>query len=181
MPPRLFRILLLSVVLGCNQTEPRSELELQSHYAYSVAPLDGTSVLFTGEYAIWRSYRHAVSTPAESGEFHLLLLQPHEMGVLGFSAPQVGIVAQGPRFSPVSVSDTIHLTPSLIDTVSMTIGTGGGTWIGDSGRLIVRQIIDTFLIADFDLWFGIQSNPPMGPLHLTGNVIASGTGNDTIP
>jgi hypothetical protein len=181
MPPRLCRALLLGVLLGCNQTEPTPEFELQSHYAYSVAPLDGSSVLFTGEYAIWRSYRRSVSTPSESGEFHLLLQQPNEMGVLGFSVPQLGIVAKGPQFSPVSVSDTIHLTSSEVDTVSMTIRTGGGTWIGDSGRLIVRQIIDTFLIADFDLWFGIQSNPPSGSLHLTGNVIASGTGNDTIP
>jgi hypothetical protein len=63
----------------------------------------------------------------------------------------------------------------------MLIETGGGTWIGDSGRLIVRHVIDTFLIEDFDLWFGHDGNPPGGPLHLSGSMIANGTGNDTIP
>lgn len=63
----------------------------------------------------------------------------------------------------MNATDTIPLTASVVDTVSMTIGTGGGTWIGDSGRLIVRQMVDTFLIADFDLWFGIQSNLPRDP------------------
>jgi hypothetical protein len=174
------RLLGLALLLGCDQTGPR-ESDLQSHYAYSVAPLNGSSLLFTGDYAVWRSYRRAVGTPLESGEFHLLLLLPNEPGVLGFSAPHLGIVAQGPRFSPARADDTIPLTASLIDTVGMTINTGGGTWIGDSGRLIVRQLVDTFLVADFDLWFGIQSNPPSGSLHVTGSVTAGGTGNDTVP
>lgn len=179
MPGFLPRALLCIVLLGCGGTEPGPEL--QSHFAYTVAPLEGTSLLFTGEQALWRSYRRNVGTPVESGEFHVILGRADEPGVLGFSSPQLGIVAQGPRFSPVGESDTIGLTSSSGDTVSMLIGTGGGTWVGDSGRLIVRQVIDTFLIADFDLWFGHQGNPPGGPLHLTGSMIANGTGNDTIP
>lgn len=171
--------LCLALLPGCGQTDPQAEL--QSRYAYSVAPLDSSLVFFTGDHAIWRSYRRNVGRSIESGEFHVILGHPNEPGVLGFSSPQVGIIAQGPRYSPVRESDTIPLTTSPTDTVSMTIGTGGGTWIGDSGRLIVRQIIDTFLIADFDLWFGIQSNPPLGTLHLSGSLIANGTGNDTIP
>ncbi len=106
--------------------------------------------------------------------------QPHEVGAVSFASPSVGILANGPRFAPVVAPDTFLFGASPADTFSLSIGTGGGTWIGDSGRLVVRQVLDTFLLADFDLWFSTESNPPQESLHLIGSVVAGGTGNDTV-
>ncbi len=55
--------LLSSHSLVAARTEPHLSPPLESHYAYSVAPIDGGSLLFTGESARWYSYRKSIGTP----------------------------------------------------------------------------------------------------------------------
>ena len=80
----------------------------------------------------------------------------------------------GSRFRSYPKPDTVTFTPSTSDTLLATIDTCSGTWYADSGTMIVRQVMDTIVLGDLDIW--LHGGAPT-LIRMTGSYIAIGHRN----
>jgi hypothetical protein len=148
----------LVFALACsNATAPSP---LTPYFAYTVAPVNGGSVFFTGRSAIWYAVPHN-----QSGYFFLALTGSDQNGPINFDCPLFNWGASGPRFRSLLAPDTIYVGTFAAETVLANLGTCSGTRYADSGKLIIRELSGGFLVGVLDLWMS-------GPVRLTGTYTA---------
>ena len=155
---------LLAFTLACS--DAAGPPGLTPHFAYTVAPVNGGSVFFTGQSAIWYAGPHE-----QSGHFFLALSGSDHAGPINFACPVFNAGADGARFRSLVVPDTIPVGTFAAETVLADLGTCSGTWYADSGRLIVRQLTGGLLLGDLDLW--LSSAPPASSvIRMSGSYVA---------
>ena len=161
--PIRFARALLALTLACS--DAAGPAGLTPHFAYTVAPINGGSVFFTGPSAVWYAGPHD-----QSGSFFMALTGADKPGPINFDCPLFNAGAAGPRFRSPIVPDTIRVGAFAAETTLADLGTCSGTWYADSGKLILRQISGGFLVGDLDIW--LSTAPGTSVIRMSGTFVA---------
>src|SRR6266513_2859959 len=134
-----YLLVLLAFALDCSNAAAPSPFS--PHFGYTVAPINGGSVFFTGRSAIWYASPNDYDS---SGYFFLALSGSDQPGPVTFDCPVFNAGASGPQFRALRVPDTIRVGAFGAETLLADLGTCSGTRYADSGKLIVRQLTEGF-------------------------------------
>src|SRR3989442_3763093 len=103
MRDRLRHHILLAALMAtaaCSSTGPSG---LSPYFAYTVAPMNGGSVFFTGESASW----HATVASTGSGRFLLTFGRPDQQGPINFDGVAFAASAHGSAVRSLPKADTV--------------------------------------------------------------------------
>jgi hypothetical protein len=151
---------------ACSDSVAPAPERLKPHFGYTIGPVDSEFVFFSGDLSLWHAGPYQ-----QSGYFVLVLGAPYQNGTRNFGNPQLTFGASGPRFTSMHAPDTIRVGAVPTDTILAQTMTTPTTWFVDSGRVIIRQIVDSMLVGDLDLWLS-QLPHPSPPIRMTGTYIA---------